>query len=103
MTSLKSNSIEPVQVGPLTAFFKSEPTGEEHRLRDQILDQLHQSLESDRRPNKPVTMTVFTREGDRIDLHFPSLSERKRRHPAAEERRRLLNIQLDNFLTTVGI
>jgi hypothetical protein len=76
----------------------------EQSRRERYLDQLHASLEADRSPKKPVHISLFPANGGaRIVFRLDSLKKRKKRTPSATERRRLLGIQLADFLTAGGL
>ena len=80
-----------------------DPVKEQSR-RECYLDQLHASLEADRWPKKPVHIWLFLPHSVRkIVFRLDSLKKRKKRTPSERERRRLLGIQLANFLTAGGL
>jgi len=64
---------------------------------------LHADLEADPSPKKPVHISAFPRGGARIVFNLDSLKKRKKRTPSERERRRLLGIQLADFLTAGGL
>ena len=72
-------------------------------LCEQVLDRVHETLENDPHPEKSVVLTAMMPGGKRVDVDLPSLLARKRLHPSAKERRRLLGFQLGNFLKTMGV
>ena len=76
----------------------------EHSRRERYLDQLHAKLEADQSPKKPVHISLFpTHGGVKIVFRLNSLKKRKKRTPSERERRRLLGIQLADFLTAGGL
>ena len=77
--------------------------GRKQSRRERFLDQLHADLEADPSPKKPVHISAFPRGGARIVFNLDSLKKRKRRTPSKRERRRLLGIQLADFLTAGGL
>ena len=79
-----------------------DPEKEKSR-RDRYLDQLHEDLEADPSPKKPVRISLFPHGGPRIVFNLDSLKKRKKRTPSKRERRRLLGIQLADFLTAGGL
>jgi len=80
-----------------------DPEKEKSR-RDRYLDQLHEDLEADPSPKKPVRISLFPSDGGaRIVFNLDSLKKRKKRTPSKRERRRLLGIQLADFLTAGGL
>jgi hypothetical protein len=80
-----------------------DPEKEQSR-RERYLDQLHADLEADPSPKKPVRISLFLGDGSaRIVFHLDSLKKRKKRTPSERERRRLLGIQLADFLTAGGL
>jgi len=86
----------PVRMVPL------DP-GRKQSRRERFLDQLHADLEADPSPKKPVHISAFPRGGARIVFNLDSLKKRKKRTPSERERRRLLGIQLADFLTAGGL
>ena len=81
------------------------PDAEKERSRrERYLDQLHATLEADQWPKGPVHISLFPSDGGpRIVFHLDSLKKRKKRAPSERERRRLLGIQLGDFLTAGGL
>ena len=80
-----------------------DPVKEQSR-RECYLDQLHASLEADRWPKKPVHIWLFLPHGGKkILFRLDSLKKRKKRTPSKRERRRLLGLQLADFLTAGGL
>jgi hypothetical protein len=79
-----------------------DPEKEQSR-RECYLDQLHADLEADPSPKEPVRISLFPHGGPRIVFHLDSLKKRKKRTPSERERRRLLGIQLADFLTAGGL
>jgi len=80
-----------------------DPRKEQSR-RERYLDQLHATLEADRSPKRPVHISLFPSNGGaQIVFRLHSLNKRKKRTPLARERRRLLGIQLADFLTAGGL
>jgi len=75
----------------------------EKSRRDRYLDQLHANLEADPSPKKPVRISLFPLGGARVVFNLDSLKKRKKRTPSKRERRRLLGIQLADFLTAGGL
>jgi hypothetical protein len=71
--------------------------------RERYLDQLHANLEADPSPKKPVHISLFPHGEARIVFCFDSLKKRKKRTPSERERRRLLGIQLADFLKAGGL
>jgi hypothetical protein len=93
-------------VGPAMVFpdFDVPDLVQEQSRRERYLDQLHANLEADRRPKEPVHISLFpASRGARIVFHLDSLKKRKKRIPSERERRRLLGIQLADFLTAGGL
>lgn len=84
-------------------FRAAENFAEEMALREQVLDGLHRSLEADPYPDEVVAFLAVTPEGKHAEVRLPSLRERKRQHPSAAERRRLLGFQLADYLTALGV
>jgi hypothetical protein len=81
------------------------PDAEKERSRrERYLDRLHATLETDQWPKEPVHISLFPSDGgSRIVFLLDSLKKRKKRTPLARERRRLLGIQLADFLTAGGL
>ena len=78
--------------------------GRKQSRRERFLDQLHADLEADPSPKKPVRISLFPSDGGaRIVFNLDSLKKRKKRTPSERERRRLLGIQLADFLTAGGL
>ena len=75
----------------------------ERALREQVLDRIHATLEGAQRRKEPVVVGVCTREGQLITYRIDSLKMRKRKTPSERERRRLLGLQLADFLTAAGL
>jgi hypothetical protein len=76
----------------------------ERSRRERYLDQLHADLEADPSPKEPVRISCFLRDGSaRIVFSLDSLKKRKKRTPSERERRRLLGLQLADFLTAGGL
>ena len=72
--------------------------------RERYLDRLHANLEADPSPRKPVCISLFPSHGtEQIVFRLDSLKKRKKRTPSERERRRLLGIQLADFLTAGGL
>lgn len=92
--------------GPLTvlpALDVPDPVKEQSR-RERYLDLLHANLEADPSPKEPVRISQFPLHGGtRIVFCLDSLKKRKKRTPSERERRRLLGIQLADFLTATGL
>jgi hypothetical protein len=68
-------------------------------LRESYLDQFCATLEADPSPKKPVHIDG----GPRIAFRQDNLKKRKKRTPSERERRRLLGLQLADFLTAGGL
>jgi hypothetical protein len=80
-----------------------DPVKEQSR-RERYLEQLHATLETDPSPKKPVHISLFPAGGGaKIVFRLDSLKKRKRRTPSERERRRLLGLQLADFLTAAGL
>jgi len=81
------------------------PVAEKERSRrEAYLDQLHASLEADRWPKEPVHLSFFPADGGpRMVFRLDSLKKRKKSAPSERERRRLLGLQLADFLTAGGL
>ena len=76
----------------------------EQSRRQRYLDQLHATLEADPSPKEPVHISLFPPQGGaRIVFCLDSLKKRKKRTPSERERRRLLGVQLADFLTAGGL
>ena len=93
-------------LGPATVISELEVPDAEAELsrRERHLDQLHATLEADQWPKEPVHISLFPSDrGARIVFRLHSLKRRKKRTPSARERRRLLGIQLADFLTAGGL
>ena len=76
----------------------------EQSRRERYLDQLHASLEADQSPKEPVHISLFPAcGGARIVFRLDSLTKGKKRTPSEPERRRLLGLQLADFLTAGGL
>jgi hypothetical protein len=86
------------------ALLQRQPTVEgKLAQRERYLDRLHANLEADPSPKKPVRVSLFPHGGARIVFYLDSLKKRKKRTPSERERRRLLGIQLADFLTAGGL
>jgi len=92
-------------LGPATVISELEVPDAEAELsrRERHLDQLHATLEADQWPKEPVHISLFSSDGARIVFRLDSLKKRKKRTPSERERRRLLGIQLADFLTAGGL
>ena len=75
----------------------------EREERELALDQIHTMLEGTPRPKEPAVIALYTPEGQRITYELDSLKKRKKRTPSERERRRLLGLQLADFLTSGGL
>jgi hypothetical protein len=85
--------IQQDRVGPSTST-ERKTISQEKAARELALDLLHQSLESDPRPDETVMLMMLNPEGKRVGLILPSLHDRKRIYSSAEERRELLSLLL---------
>lgn len=82
---------------------QSETVEGEHTRREQDLDNIHAQIEATPRPNEPVNMTLYTPEGKRITYDLDSLNGRRKKTPSERERRRMLGLELADFLTAGGL
>jgi hypothetical protein len=79
-----------------------DPVKEQSR-RERCLDHIHAQVERTPRPKEPVDIVLCAPGGRPITYRLDSLKRRKKRTPSEHERRRLLGLQLADFLTAAGI
>ena len=75
----------------------------ERTRRERALDHVHAQAEGTPHPKKPLNISLRAPGGRLMTYSLDSLKRRRKRTPSERERRRLLGLQLADFLTAAGL